>query len=331
MTGPPLPTWDPLGYNTPLPFSGEFFPLGFALQIQTNSQEVLAAAATSFATTDLASPHGNIPEQRLHLRFVMAPAQNSLPPAAPVYRAQGKFLSVAAGPNHFANCDLETSTAACWITTTVAANQRFFRYHYLEGIVYSLLCYRFVTPVHASCAAVGEAGALLSGPPGTGKSCLAYACARAGLTFVSDDVGYLLRGDADGRLAGRPRFLRLRPSALSLFPELEAEPVGADIDGEPIIEIQVDQRAGIATAPGCAAKAVVFLERRPSGPAAISPVDPQLALQLLVKELPVIGEPANRRQVQSLESLVRRGAYRLTYADLGSAAIEIRKLLAPHA
>jgi hypothetical protein len=71
----------------------------------------------------------------------------------------------------------------------------------------------------------------------------------------------------------------------------------------------------------------VFLERRPAGPAAISPVDPQVALRLLVKELPVVGEPANRRQVRSLESLVGRGAYRLTYSDLESAAIEIRKLL----
>lgn len=322
MTDTPSPTWDPLGYNTPLPLKGEFFPLGFPLEIETNSPEVLAAAATSWPETQ-----GSFAAPRLRMRVMVGQSESSQPPPAPRYRAQGNFLSLAADPSHCATCDLDGGAAVCWVSDTIAANHTLFRYHYLEGIVYSLLSYQRLTPVHASCVAAGGKGALLSGPPGTGKSCLAFACARAGLTFVSDDVGYLLRGDSDSRLLGRPRFLRLRPSALELFADLRGTPVGADAGGEPILEVPLDKLDGIRIAAGCFATATVFLERRANASAALERVEPRAALELLVQELPVIGEAANREQVASLESLVQRGAYRLSYRDLGEAVGQIRELL----
>ena len=322
MTDTPSPIWDPLGYNTPLPLKREFFPLGFPLTIETNSPEVLAAAAVSWPET-----HGSFSAPQLGMRVMVAPSEDSQAPPAPSYRAQGRFLCLAADTSHFASCDFEAASAVCWVSEALAANHTQFRYHYLEGIVYSLLSYLRLAPVHASCVAAGGNGALLSGPPGTGKSCLAYACARAGLTFVSDDVGYLLRGDSASRLVGRPRFLRLRPSALDLFPDLLGTPVGADVGGEPILEVQLDKLQGIRVAPGCHASATVFLERQANASAALTPVEPRVALELLVRELPLIDATANREQVASLESLVERGAYRLQYEDLGGAVQRIEELL----
>lgn len=322
MPDTPKPTWDPLGYTTALPLHQEFFPLGFPLEIETNSAQVLAAAATSWPETQ-----GLFSEPRLQMRVLVAPSETNQPAPPPQYRAQDHFLCLAADRNHAATCDLEAATAVCWISAAAAANQAAFRYHYLEGIVYSLLSYQRLTPVHASCVAAGETGALLSGPPGTGKSCLAYACARAGLTFVSDDVGYLLRGDADSRLIGRPRFLRLRPSAVTLFPDLRGIPVGADVGGEPILEVQLDKLNGIRTARECRATATVFLERRPNASPALTRLDPRAALDLLVRDLPVISEAANRSQVAALEALVQRGTHRLTYSGLDAAVERIRELL----
>jgi hypothetical protein len=295
--------------------------LGFPLEIRTNAPEVLAAAQTSWPERS-----GAFSEPLLRLRVAVEPGEHPFPPP-PRYRAQGDLLCLAADPRHFAACDLNKAVAACWVSSALAANQALFRYHYLEGMVYSLLSYQRLTPVHASCVASGGNGVLLSGPTGAGKSCLAYACARAGLTFVSDDVGYLLRGDSSSRLLGRPHFLRLKPSALDLFGPLQGVPVGADVDGEPIIEIPLARLDGISTAPGCAAAAVVLLERHPGSPAVLSSVDAAVAVELLVRELPVLSEAANREQVASIERLAGRGAYRLTYSGLPEAVERIRELL----
>ena len=77
---------------------------------------------------------------------------------------------LSADAHNFASCDLERSIAACWLTSSVAQRRAFLRYHYLEAIVHTLLSYRYLTPIHASCVAASGQGVLLSGPPGRARA-----------------------------------------------------------------------------------------------------------------------------------------------------------------
>ena len=52
------------------------------------------------------------------------------------------------------------------------------------------------------------------------RALLAYACARAGWTYVSDDGAFLVRGRDDRYAIGDPHSIRFRPDAPELFPEL---------------------------------------------------------------------------------------------------------------
>ena len=78
---------------------------------------------------------------------------------------------------------------------------------------------------------------LLCGNSGAGKSSLAYACARAGWKFISDDASYLVRQGSSRLVVGNSQVVRLRPSAAELFPELKGLSLTPRAAGKPSIEV----------------------------------------------------------------------------------------------
>ncbi len=316
-----LPTWDPLGYSTELGVHKRLYPLGFPLDLRTNHRDVVEAAEQSWSGYDEACE-----EEPLELRVVVTDGPSNKPPS-PTFRAQAHLLVLAADARHFASCDLGKSIAACWVSSSVACRRASFRYHYLEAIVHTLLSYRDLTPIHASCVAADGRGVLLSAPPGSGKSCLAFACAQAGLTFVSDDVSYLLRNGDDRRVLGRPQYIRLQPGARTLFPQLAPYPDSFDIDGQPMMEVRTGELPNIASSHSCRADHVIFLQRVGRGSSKLSSIGGDEALARLTQELPRLDAEVNRSQVLSLERLVKKRAYVLEYSDLPPAVDRIRRLL----
>ena len=322
MTAERTPSWDPLGYSTELGLRRRLYPLGFALDLWTNHRDVVEAADESWAGCNQ-----TFDKDPLELRVAVTDGPSELDPAAPTFRGQGHLLVLAADAHNFASCDLERSIAACWLSSSVAHQRAFLRYHYLEAIVHTLLSYRHLTPIHASCVAASGQGVLLSGPPGSGKSCLAFACAKAGLTFVSDDVSYLLRNGDDRTVLGRPQYIRLQPGTRTLFPELATHPDSFDIDGQPMMEVQTGKLPNIAATNRCQADHVIFLQRTQSGGPRLSRIDRDTALTRLTQELPRLDADVNHSQLLSLERLVKKGAYVLAYSELPSAVDQIRRLL----
>ena len=323
---PPV-SWDPLGYRTELPWSCDLYPLGFHVLLSTNSEEVLSAASDC-----LAGCEKRFAEPPLQLRVIVSSEDSETDaadhgPPAPEYRAAGHLLVLGADARHFAACDLESGFASCWVTEREVRRRKWFQRYYLEGCCYAMLTHRSVTPVHASCVALGGVGALLCGRSGAGKSCLAYACARSGLQFVSDAASYLIRAGDDNRVMGLPQTLKLRPSAEKLFPELGGQSGGTNPQGESVIEIPVGRTDGMASANTCLARCVLFLERRDGCDIELRPIEPREAVDRLIEELPTFSEPVVRAHIASLEQLVRSGAYVLCYDDPRVAAEQIQRLL----
>ena len=110
------------------------------------------------------------------------------------------------------------------------------------------------------------AGVMLAGDSFAGKSTLAYACARAGWTYVSDDGAFVVRRRDDRYAIGDPHSIRFRPDAPQLFPELADRLVTIRPNGKVAIEVLTRDLA-LETAPGCNVDHIVYLNRDHGGPA----------------------------------------------------------------
>lgn len=308
------PSWDPLGYRQPLDHEETFHPLGFPVRIETSSEAVLEAARESWPRQP--------PRHAPAIAFEVVVSPEGPASAPPTHQARADFFTVVADSRNHAVMDAQGIRIVCWTTAATVADRRSFRRWYLEGPVYQALSQRWCVPIHASCVARESRGLLLCGPPGAGKSSLAFSCAQAGFDFVSDDVVYAVR-DQPGIVAGRPNLLRLKPGAEELFPALSALEPSEEPSGELVYELCPKRDLGLNTAAECEAAALVFVE---SGRTELSAVSQQDAMELLLRELPAAPPLISDAQVRTLRRIAAAPAYRLGVADLISSVAQLEAM-----
>lgn len=312
---------DPLRAYESLPYSTTYWPLGFPVTLESNSPDLLRIASGGWTW-----PAGLSSTAALRLQIGITELEQTACPRAPTIRAQRSLLSIVCDHQTFLTCDLQAGYAFGWLSSATLMYPNFLRYHLLDAAVMSLLTAKHLTPLHAACVSYSGRGLLLHGRSGAGKSTLAYACARKGWTFTSDDATYLLRSSYDLIVRGNCGQLRFRPAARELFPEIANRTLTPRMEGKPSIEVPTRDLPGLAIAPESSIYASVALARGNSTGTWLAPLSPALALAQLEESLfplPRIRE----LQRPSLERILRARLFTLHYRDLDRAIECLREFV----
>jgi hypothetical protein len=292
---------------------GMFYPLGYGVEILTNHRAVLDAASSAWGHL---APRRHAPSVRV--AFTIHGDDDAPCPPAPRPFKQQHLLSLVADAHNHAVCDLDSSFAFATLHSAALAHPLYFRYHFLESMALVLIASRYAPALHAACVSRHGRGLLLCGPSGAGKSTLAYACARAGFTYTSDDASYLLTEADHPRVAGHSHKIRFRPHSRELFPELSHRELTPRLEGKPSIEVPTSDLPGILLAPDAAVHQLIVLRRSPHVRAELIPIETEEALEHLREGMYPVG-PIRERHLAALNKLNSLPAFELHYCDLDEA------------
>jgi len=250
--------------------------------------------------------------------------------SVPSYRALSHFFHIGCGEASFAVADLATGCAVGFVSPELVSDISFFRYAFLECLFYVLAVHRSHTPVHCAAVALNGRGALICGPSGAGKTTLAYACAKAGMQIVSDDVVHLELDPVNQRVTlwGNPWTLRLLPDVIQMFPELTGTEVKRRGGHEACLEVDVPHLFPGSALISCQPTALIFVERDHSAEQKMDPIENELALKRLGQDIILDDAWVIARHQKALRKLAAIGAYELRYSGAPTVAVElIRNLL----
>jgi hypothetical protein len=297
-----------------------FYPLGFPVEIRTNSASILSHAQSQWSVFE--QQFDTMPIQvDVH---VVDGEQLECPPASVVRIAYPLLINVS-DPFNFSVADLDRGTTKVILTTSTARQRSYLELFLLGPAPLCHIATRFVTPIHAGFVARNGRGVLLCGHSGAGKSTLSYACARAGWTYVTDDASYFLTDGTDRMVTGNCHQVRFRPSAADLFPEVQGRPITPRAAGKPSIEIKTAHIEGLVCAPTGQADFLVFLNRRAPGPAELVPYRKDVARRQMREAL--FGSPDSlAAQYEAIERLLAVDVFELRYKDLDWAIERLETL-----
>jgi hypothetical protein len=317
-----LPLKSYLDARGKLQYEAMHFPLGFPVRVLSNSHDVLAAAKESWSAF-----HPVFHRAPLEILFDVKPGKevsHALPPA-PAHMLKDSLLVQVADIDNFFIADLKKGRAMGRVTRATAASSKYFRYHFIEAAALSMVSALRAVAVHAACVRIGGKGVLLCGESGDGKSTLAFAGARTGWTYVTDDASYVPIDRDDRLVVGNCNQVRFRPSAAEIFPELAGRAMTPRAAGKPSIELRTSEYPDLAIANSAFVDHIVFLNRswvetQELVPVRLSSVWPWFRQTLLPNAEARLG------QERALTRVLGAGIFELRYRDLDWAIERLNQL-----
>jgi hypothetical protein len=298
-----------------------FYPLGFPVNVSTNSMQVLEAAAECWSCFNRV-----FDVEPITLNIVVTAGTSRDCPALPIPRMREYLASNIADAENFVISDYRRAISHIWVTGSTVEHRDYFRFFFLKCTVMGQLVNGYAWGVHGACVELDGAGLLLCGDSGAGKSTLSYACGRAGWTYITDDGSYLVDGRDDRMIVGDCSMVRFRPSSESLFRELRGLPLmqRAEI-GKPSIEFPTASIPLFSTSSNSRIKHVVFLNRNVDRQELV-PFPVEVAKLYMLQR--ASSEPELRkRQACMFDRLLEGGVFELRYTDLDWAVERLRQLV----
>jgi hypothetical protein len=296
-----------------------FYPFGFPAEVATNAPEVLEQYEEMWGRFE--QQYDTEPLQ-VEVRLVEGGSAEC--PPEPTYRFMSPYMVCVADANNYSIAHLERGRINIVVSAATLENRLYGQY-FILGTPAICVATMLTTPVHAGCVALNGRGVLLCGDSGAGKSTLAYACARAGWTYVTDDASFLLNGGSERRVSGDCYKVRFRPSARELFPEIAGLAITPRAAGKPSIELPTGKLPHMITGQSTRVDFIVFLNRHSGGAPQLAPYDKDLARRAMRAVL--FGQQESRKhQCRALDHLLIADVYELRYTGLEWAVDRLRAL-----
>ncbi|HML16060.1 MAG TPA: hypothetical protein VK419_03505 [Bryobacteraceae bacterium] len=282
--------------------------MGHALEIRTNSADVLSIASNLWAEFPYL-------EQSAPVQLTVEVYDGHTARRLPSIQCEESVITITQGTENFGVANLNAGTGVIRVGADLPHNAPWFAYHFLEPIAYALLGVRHFTMLHAACVAHENSAVLLCGASGAGKTCLAYACAKRGWSFVTGDAAHLVRRVVSPTIIGRPFSIRFRSSAKRIFPELARYRASARPNGKRDLELD-PRNLGIQIALQARPSLIVFLNRVAIiGKPVAEPVSIDEARNLLSEWICLGDSRLRSEQRAALERLLETPAVRMTFSD----------------
>ena len=318
-------TADPVLSAFDLPLRRTFYPIGYPLVLETNSQDVMQAAEEGWGEFQCM-----FHDEPVRVCLGVADCDSESPLPASMVRSRENLVSIVADPENFMLCDLDKGFAFGWVTASTAADHPLLRYRFLTSGGTTLAQQRAMAPLHGALVVRNGRGVMFCGDSFAGKSTLAYACARAGWTYVSDDGTFLVRARDDRFAIGDPYSIRFRTDAPALFPELSDHLPTVRPNGKIAIEV-LTRELPISIAPSCIVDHVVFLDREHqadySGPAVVHRCSKERAREDWTAHAVLGTEDMRASQRRSYERLLGAGLWQMQYSQLDDAVARLERLV----
>ena len=301
---------------TELTLSKRYYPLGFPLDLLTNSPVILEMSDKLWG--HFTHQHDTAP-MRSYVHVIKGGGPDC-PPAQSHQYVAPYFVNIA-DPQHYAVIDLVHGDTVISLTEASLRHRLYIEYFFLTAPLTTIPA----KAVHAGCVAWNGHGVLLCGDSGAGKSTLSYACARSGWEYLSDDGSFILDEELP-IVTGNPHVVRFRPSAAELFPEIQGIDQTPRAAGKPSIEISTHRLPKVMRRQRVQVNFIVFLKRGSTPSAHLVPYRKEVA-RMYMREGVYGNSQIRERYFAAIERLLTADVFELQYSDLNSAIARLRQLV----